>query len=192
MDGMMDVFRKQTQDEDTISLQPRRFSLGVFGFLSLFFAIVMVLIALGYFGYASWLDRQNAARAKELESLNAVLTSAEAKKTFAQLAQIRNAQSLLARHLFTTKLFALVEERTTPQVQITSLQFDASKQEVNIEALAKDLLAVARQTVSFLKDNRVARAYFSQAQRTDQGAYTFGMVISLKRNALVDTAFSSQ
>lgn len=150
--------------------------------LLVFSLFVFLLSLLAYFGlsigYTSYLNSQISAKEQEIGQLTKKV-SPEAQSVFVDFySRLANYRNLLSKHIYTDKLFPMLERVTNSSVYYNNFDLDISNQRMVLSGLAADYEILGRQLYLFDQESMV-QAYILNQSRVVEGLVNFQITLIL-------------
>ncbi len=147
------------------------------------FAIVLfafsVFVYFGvHYGYAAYLDQQSADVSAKLEGLAKKVSQTDEENFIGFYSQIVNLKTVLDKHVFPSSIFKLLEAKTTADVYYNNAAYNADKQVVTLNGLAKSFDSLAQQMAIFEKSVEVSNASLRDVNISDVGV-TFQIELTI-------------
>ncbi len=149
---------------------------GAFAFVSYGAFFVVLLAALGVFGYAWLLKTEKAAKDTELANQEASIDEATVRSLIALRDRLAAGQKLLNSHVGVTTLFTLLEKLTITSVRITTLDLtvlDDGAARLSLNGSAKNFNALAAESSLFGAEPFLNDAIFSNIRLQPAGVVNF-------------------
>lgn len=149
--------------QDTTPTWPWRLlvlSVVIFGF--------MLLTYLGLaFGYRAFVDAQIASIDQSIEQLAQEVPVDQQQALLRFYSQVANLDSLLAQHVFSSKVFPLFERSTNTSVVYTKLELDVDQRSVVLDGFATSYAVLAQQLEAYRILPEVDRYSISESRRSE-------------------------
>lgn len=150
--------------------------------LLIFSSFVFLLSLLAYFGlhigYTSYLNSQISAREQAIDQLTKKVTPA-AQSVFVDFySRLTNFKNLSAGHVYTNKLFPMLEKITNPSIYYNNFSLDINGQKMVLSGLAANYEALGRQLYLFDQEPMV-QAYILNQSRVVEGLVNFQVTLVL-------------
>jgi hypothetical protein len=153
--------------------------------LSVGLLLLVVLVSLGLWGYRLNLEKKSTSLSGQIEQLESK-RDLELEAEFSRLnSTIENLKKIFAKRIYPSKVLALLEELTLPQVQFTDLSIDFIQSTFDLKARAVDYDVIAKQVVVFESDERVKSISFSQVNMDEEGGVSSDFSIELSPSFLL-------
>lgn len=147
-----------------------------FGFIAIIIFVITVLLAGGVFVYKLYLNSEIAQMGSNLTAASATLDPSSIDQMVDLNARIASVQSLLAKHVVLSPLFAFIESSTISTVRLTNFDYSVSDKgipNVVIKGQANGYSDVALQASVFGQTPYLSNVVFSNLTLNQQGQVTF-------------------
>lgn len=99
--------------------------------------------------------------------------------------QLGLVSGLIDKHPYWTDGLTIIENLLQDKVQIENVDFDSSKNEINLIGSAANLSTIARQIASFLSDDFIEDISLQETETQNTGVVEFGMTLKIKQDKLL-------
>src|SRR6185312_303953 len=147
-----------------------------FGFIALIIFILTVLLAGGVFAYKLYLNSEIAQMGSNLTAASATLDPTSIDQMVDLNNRIISVQSLLAKHIVLSPLFAFLESSTISSVRLTDFSYAVSDKgllQITIKGSANGYSDVALQASVFNQTPYLSNVVFSNLTLNQQGQVNF-------------------
>lgn len=146
---------------------------------SFFIFLLSLLAYLGLnIGYANYLNSQIAGKDQEIEALTKKV-SAEAQGIFENFySRLSNFQNLLASHVYTDKIFPMLEKITSPSVYYNNLDLNIGEKRLVLSGLAANFDSLSRQLYFYDREPMIDNYILNQS-RMVEGLVNFRITLIL-------------
>ncbi len=150
-----------------------------------FSIFIFALSILAYFalsfGYSNYLNNQIAGTEQEISGLTQKI-SPESQSIFVDFySRLSNFKNLFALHVYTTKLFPLLEKVTNPSVYYNDIQLNVDERRMVLSGIAANFEALSRQL--YLFDNEpMIDSYILNQSRIVDNQVNFRITLVLSSN----------
>ncbi len=153
-----------------------------------FSSFVFLLSILAYVGlsvgYANYLDTQILNKDHEIEALTQKV-SPEAQSVFVDFySRLSNFKSLLTSHVYTDKVFPMLEKITSSNVYYNNFDLNIAEKRLVLSGLASNFETLGRQLYLYDKDPMIS-AYILNQSRSVEGLINFRVTLLLSSKLFV-------
>ncbi len=179
---MADLLQKQTTLE---TLRIRAQAQGTWFF---YFSLILFFLIAATYGGLFFLNRgQKEARNLLLEEIKfkeEELRPELLNQIFTLDNQLKNLRSLLARHVFTSNVLALLESNTLPRVRFTNFNLTAGSLKVDLTGEAANYAALAEQVAILERHPQIEKTEFGGLYQVSPSLVGFKLSLTLKPGLL--------
>ena len=138
-------------------------------FLFIIFTAAFLLYIGLLYGYQPFLRGLIEDKKTELNGLSVQIESTDQKSFIAFYSQVVNLRELLTTHIFSSKLFPLLETLTSAQVQYQNVSFSTAEKTVTLDGFAESYEALARQMAIYRSGRGIQKVVLEGTQASDRG-----------------------
>lgn len=159
----------QISEKLTGQIGPERPIIGWPWRLFLFSLLALTAAAVLYFGlefgYKTYLNSQIQNRDGAIDELTKTISPEEQRRFIDFYSQLANLKVLLNNHLFTSRLFPLLESNTNQLVYYDSVDFSIKDRRLALEGVAASYEALSQQLAAFNQVSEVERVLINESRR---------------------------
>ena len=131
------------------------------------------------FGYTGYLNSQISQTEEETKGL-AQKISADAQNIFVDVySRLSNFKSLSANHVYSTKLFPLLEKITNPLVYYTDVDVNVDDRRMVLSGIAVNFEALSQQLKSYDEEKSSIESYILNQSRIVENQVNFRVTLTL-------------
>jgi Tfp pilus assembly protein PilN len=174
--------KEKEQGLPRLSRRERRAVLGGSTKVAMGLLILVLLAGVGLFAYGALLDSQKESLEDERKATIAQRDAVLENRVQTLAALISAYEELVRQHHNWTHIFATIEERTLPEVTLTSLDGEYMRGHLSIEGLAQNYNALARQIRSYEGGSSFVVVDATEVSLTPEGEIGFVLTVSFNPN----------
>jgi len=152
--------------------------------LSIVFLIVSVLLSLGLWGYKTSLAQEEENLVKRIGDLESQRDREFESNLMDLKEKIEGVESILENRVYSSVVFALLEELVVPGAQFAGFNTNLNKGEVILEIKADNFVALNKQIVVFEQDERIEKVSLSSSNLDEVGKVSSEVGIKIRTNIL--------
>jgi hypothetical protein len=153
---------------------------------TVFLVSIMSYLGLAY-AYKPSLDTREAEIKNEVQAQSRKISTSRQEEIVAFYSQINNVEKLISSHVLSSRIFALLEEKTLPTVAYVRFGFTAQTNEVKLTGTTKVFEDINKQARALAEDARVADAVIGNVASDALRNWTFDLTITFSEGALKGT-----
>lgn len=144
--------------------------------------IILFLVVIIWFGllfYKNSIDKKIESTKQQTESLSEQENKEMQTKILALEKNLKNVKNLLSQHIYSSKLLALLEKLTLPQVRWTDFNFKIESGLLSLKGQANNYSTLAKQILIFQEEPSFKEVKTSGISLGQLGGVKFNMEINL-------------
>lgn len=155
----------------------------------LFLFSIMLLLAVGLayaglvYGYQPYLTSKIEDVDKKTNELLAQVSIKDKEDFIKFYSQTTNLKDILENHVFSSKIFTLLEKRTSQKVYYTDFDFNLTERKLSLSGLAESYSVLGEQLASFDEEPMIEK-YNLENSRTNENLVQFKIAVVLSPNLL--------
>jgi len=148
-----------------------------------FSTFLFLLSLLGYFalnfGYATYLNNQILNTEEETKALTQKISTDSQNKFIDVYSRLFNFKDLLAKHVYSTKAFPLLEKITYPTVYYNSVEISVDDKKMVLSGIAANFDALSRQLKLYDDEKTLIESYILNQSRIVENMVNFRVSLTL-------------
>jgi hypothetical protein len=150
--------------------------------LVIFVAVLLIYVGLA-FGYKLFLKKSLEDLGGKLDELSRQITQEEKDSLAILYSQLTNMRSLLGSHVFSSKVFTLLESITHPKVVYLGLDLNTKEREIIITGAAATYEDLTAQ-LALLESSSQIDKYNLESSEWDEGVVQFKINLTVAKDVL--------
>ncbi len=147
---------------------------------SIFVFALSLLVYFGLaFGYETFLNNQIAATDEETQALSQKISSDSQAKFVDVYSRLSNFKTLLAGHVYGTKVFPLLEKITYPSVYYNNIDLSVDDRKIVLSGIALNFESLSRQLALYDAEKTSIESYILNQSRVVENKVNFRVTLIL-------------